>query len=177
MRQAIRTLVALWFLAAGALIIGSDDAAAAALIRSQAPCDAGNGTGSCFVFGSGIVGVGTSNFQNFSFAAPSRGNASVTFHGSVVCGASTAAGNKVVDLVTQITNSVSTPSPGGPGGMRQAMVLQPNTSQTFNLTSTRVFTFNAKGTQTFRFRVRPLRIDAGVTCYTYNLAFSVVFIP
>ena len=52
-----------------------------------------------------------------------------------------------------------------------------NTSQTFNLASTRVFTFNGAGTQTFRFRVRPLRIDSGANCYIYNAAFSVVFIP
>ena len=57
------------------------------------------------------------------------------------------------------------------------MVLQPNTSQTFNLASTRVFSIGKSGTQTYRFRVRPLRIDSGVTCSAYTLALSVVFVP
>ena len=176
MRQAIRTLAALWFLTAGALTIGPDDAFAAALIRSQAPCSQDASSGACFVFASYITGV-TNSFQTFSFSAPSRGSASVTFHGSAVCSATTAPGNKVVDIVTQITNALSNPSQGGAGGMRQAMVLQPNTSDTFNFTSPRVFTINAKGTQTYRFRVRGLRVDNGLTCYAYNMAFSVVFIP
>jgi hypothetical protein len=40
-----------------------------------------------------------------------------------------------------------------------------------------VIAFPRAGTQTFRFRVRPLRIDAGTNCFVYNAAFTVVFIP
>lgn len=175
MQRTIRTLVSLCFLAIGVLSLSIADASAAALIRSQGPCDSGNG--SCFNFGVGISGVGTFEIRQFAFASPSKGSASVTFQGSIVCGGANTAGNKVVDLVTQITNSATTASQSGPGGMRLATVLAPNTSQTFNLASTRVFTFNSAATQTFRFRVRPLRIDAGTNCFIYNAAFSVVFIP
>jgi hypothetical protein len=175
MRKAIRTLATLWFLVAGTLALAPNDASAAAVIKSQPPCT--NGGDNCFNFGSGIVGLGNFDIRAFSFAAPSKGSASVTFHGSLLCGVPPGPTAKVVDLVTQITNSLSAASQSGPGGMRQAAVIFPNTSQTFNLASTRVFTFNAAGTQTFRFRVRPLRIDAGANCYIYNAAFSVVFIP
>ncbi|HMR30658.1 MAG TPA: hypothetical protein PKA13_02225 [Geminicoccaceae bacterium] len=175
MRQAIRTLAALWFLVVGALSFGAGEASAAAVIKSQSPCT--NGGDTCFNFGSGIVGLGNFSIRTFSFTAPSKGSASVTFHGSLLCGVPAGTNAKVVDLVTQITNSASTAQQQGPGGMRQAAVILSNTSQTFNLASTRVFTFNAKGTQTFQFRVRPLRIDSGVNCYIYNAAFSVIFIP
>lgn len=175
MRKAIRTLAALWFMAAGAVALGAFDASAAALIKSQAPCT--NGGDTCFNFGVGSVGLGNFDIRSFAFTAPSKGSASVTFHGSLLCAAPPGTSAKVVDLVTQITNSASAAQQQGPGGMRQAAVILANTSQTFNLASTRVFTFNAKGTQTFRFRVRPLRIDSGANCYIYNAAFSVIFIP
>lgn len=174
MRQAIRTLAALWFLAAGILAVGASEASAAAVIKSQAPCT--NGGDDCFNFGSGIVGLGNFDMRSFSFTAPSKGSASVTFHGSLLCGVPPGIA-KVVDLVTQITNSASTAMENGPGGMRQAAVILGNTSQTFNLASTRVFTFSKAGTQTFHFRVRPLRIDSGANCYIFNAAFSVIFIP
>ena len=57
------------------------------------------------------------------------------------------------------------------------MVLAPNTSNTFNLASTRVVAFKVAGTQTFHYVVRPLRIDANTNCFIYNAAFTVVFIP
>ena len=165
----------MWLVTAGALFFGAADASAAAQIKSQAPCT--NGGDNCFNFGSGIAGVGNFDIRAFAFTAPSKGSASVTFHGSLLCGVPPGGVAKVVDLVTQITNSASTALQQGPGGMRQAAVIFPNTSQTFNLASTRVFTFSAAGSQTFRFRVRPLRIDAGANCYIYNAAFSVIFIP
>lgn len=175
MRKAIRTLAALWFMVVGAVALGAGSASAAAVIKSQAPCT--NGGDVCFNFGIGIVGLGNFDIRTFAFSAPSKGSASVTFHGSLLCAAPVGSVSKVVDLVTQITNSTAAAQQQGPGGMRQAVVILPNTSQTFNLTSTRVFTINGAGTQTYRFRVRPLRIDSGANCYIYNAAFSVVFIP
>jgi hypothetical protein len=149
---------------------------AAAVIKTQPPCDSGNGN--CFNFGVGIVGLGQFDIRDFTFKAPSKGTAQVSFHGSLLCSADLSAGSKVVDLVTQIVNSGSaTASPGGAGGLRQALVIPPNTSDTLNLASTRVFTFSGAGSQTFRYRVRPLRIDAGSNCFIYNAAFSVVFVP
>jgi hypothetical protein len=173
MKKASRALLMLWFLAIGAMAAGA--ASAAALIQTQSPCN--NGGDACFNFGVGIGG-GQFDIRAMTFTAPSKGRADVSFHGSVVCGAANTPGNKVVDLVTQITNSASAiAAPNLPGGLRQATVLAPNTSQTLNLASTRVITFPAAGTQTFRFRVRPLRIDAGTNCFIYNAAFTVIFIP
>jgi hypothetical protein len=175
MSKTLRALSTLWLLAIGAISLSAGAASAAALIKTQSPCDSGNG--SCFNFGVGIAGVGNFDIRTFAFTAPSKGNAAVSFNGSLVCGATTTAGNKVVDLITQITNSTAAASASQPGGLRQATVLAPNTSQTLNLASTRVIAFNSAGTQTFRFRVKPLRIDAGTNCFIYNAAFTVVFIP
>jgi hypothetical protein len=173
-----------WLRAAGlaallatGMTIQSGAASAAAQIRTQAPC--GNGAASsCFNFGVGIVGLGQFDIRSFTYSAPSAGTAEVSFHGSLLCGAQVGGGERVVDLVTQIVNaSGATAVPNGAGGLRQAVVLRPNTSDTLNLASTRVFTFGGAGSQTYRFRVRPLRIDSGTNCYIYNAAFSVVFVP
>ena len=178
-RQAMRTIwrvvLASTFLVAGVIVAPPEPASAAAVMKSQAPC--GTGSGPCFNFGVGIVGLGQFSLRTYSFKAPSQGSAEVVFHGSLLCSADSSS-YKVVDLVTQITNASSaTASASEPGGMRQAMVLEPSTSDTFNLTSTRVVTYKAAGAQTFNFMVRPLRIDSGANCYVYNAAFSVVFIP
>ena len=175
MKKASRALSTLWFLAIVAIPMSAGTVSAAALIQTQSPCDAGGDA--CFNFGVGIEG-GQFDIRAITFKAPSKGRAAVSFHGSVVCGAGNTAGNKVVDLVTQITNSSNAiASPRGPGGLRQATVLAPITSQTLNLASTRVVTFQAAGTQTFRLRVRPLRIDADTNCFIYNATFTVIFIP
>lgn len=172
-----RARAAICWVAAVAIAGFAGAASAAAVIKSQAPCNTGSG-GSCFNFGVGIVGLGQFDIRSFAFKAPSKGTAEVTFHGSLLCAAETSQPTTVVDLVTQIVNSPSaTASPGGPGGMRQAVVLRPSTSDSLNLASTRVFTFNAAGTQTYSFRVRPLRIDSGANCYIYSAAFDVVFVP
>src|SRR3954467_3715147 len=143
------------------------------MIRTQPPCSVGSGR-ECTNFGSGIVGLGHFSVRDFTFKAPSKGNAEVSFHGSLLC-ADTTAASKVVDLVTQITNSAD--AAAQPDGLRQATVLAPNTSQTLNLASTRVVAFKAAGSQTFHLDVRPLRIDAGADCSLYNAAFTVVFVP
>ncbi len=174
-----KTLAALWalcLLAIGALAVTPRPAAAAATIKTQAPCT--NGGDNCFNFGVGILGLVEFDLRSFTFKAPSKGNAAVSFNGSLVCGADLSGNNRVVDLVMQITNSTSgAASANLPGGLRQAMVLATNTSNTFNLAATRVFTFNGASTQTFHYRVRPRRIDPGTNCFIYNAAFTVVFIP
>jgi hypothetical protein len=175
-KATLRAILMLGTAVLGVLAAPAPDASAAALIQTQAPC--ANGGASCFNFGVGIVGLGQFDIRTFTFRAPSKGNAAVSFHGSLLCGADLSAGNKVVDLVTQITNSAgATAQPNLPGGLRQATVLAPNTSQTLNLASSRMVRFNAAGSQTFHFAVRPLRIDAGTNCYIYNAAFTVIFIP
>ncbi len=175
MHQASRLLFALGLLTGGAAMAPSA-ASAAAQIRTQEPCT--NGGDNCFNFGAGIVGLGQFDLRSFTYKAPSKGNAEVSFHGSLLCAAEPGSAYKVVDLVTQITNTTAgTIGPGLPGGLRQATVLAPNTSNTLNLASTRMFTFKAAGTQTYHYRVRPLRIDSGSNCYVYNAAFTVVFIP
>ena len=73
----------LWLLAVGVIFLPIAGTSAAALIRSQVPCNQDASTGACFVFASYLSGV-TTSFQTFSFGAPSRGSASVTFHGSLL---------------------------------------------------------------------------------------------
>ncbi|MGD9509350.1 MAG: hypothetical protein AB7I59_17975 [Geminicoccaceae bacterium] len=172
----LRAGLAICGTALAAVVAFPDAASAAAVIKTQPPCNSGGDT--CFNFGVGIVGVGQFDIRDFTFKAPSKGTAQVSFHGSLLCAADLTAGSKVVDLVTQIVNSTTaTASPSGPGGLRQALVIPPNTSDTLNLASTRVFTFNSAGSQIYRYRVRPLRIDSGANCYIYNATFSVVFVP
>ena len=176
MQTSCRLLSTLCLLAWGAVALCPAAAWAAAQIRTQAPCTDGGET--CFNFGIGIVNLGQFDLRAFTFKAPSKGNAEVSFHGSLLCAADPGPNFQVVDLVTQITNSTNgTSGPGLPEGLRQAMVLAPNTSNTFNLAATRMFTFQAAGSQTYHYRVRPLRIDSGANCYVYNAAFTVVLIP
>lgn len=176
MKSASRLLSALVLLIGVTPAMAPGMASAAAQIRTQAPCTGGGDN--CFNFGAGIVGLGQFDLRSFTYKAPSKGNAEVSFHGSLLCAAEPGSAYKVVDLVTQITNTTDgTIGPGLPGGLRQATVLAPNTSNTLNLASTRMFTFKAAGSQTYHYRVRPLRIDSGSNCYVYNAAFTVVFIP
>ena len=171
-----RKLAAVAAAVLGIMTIDAAPAEAAAKIATQPPCSTSGDA--CFNFGVGIVGLGTFDLQSFQFTAPSAGKAAVSFNGSLLCSAPTGSIWKVVDLVTQITDTTSgTIGPGLPGGLRQATVLAPNTSQTFNLAATRTFTFGSAGTRTFHYRVRPLRIDSGANCYVYNAAFTVIFIP
>lgn len=171
-----RTIGLLLLLLLGALSLAASPASAAAKIATQSPCT--NGGDNCFNFGAGSAGLSYLEFRAFTFSAPSKGTAQVTFHGSLLCAASNTAGNKVVDIETQIVNSSGAiPSANQPGGLRLATVLAPNTSQTLSLASTRVFSVTGSGNQTYRFRSKARRIDSGTNCYIYNAAFSVVFIP
>lgn len=149
--------------------------ALAATIKTQPPC--GSGEASCGSFSSNTAQQ--FDIRTFTFKAPSKGAAEVTFHGSLIC-ANETSNQKTVALVTQIVNAAAaTASPGEPGGLRHALLLQPivYASDTLNLTSTRVVSFGAAGSQTFRYRVRVVFMDPGITCDIYNAAFSVVFVP
>jgi len=116
------------------------------------------------------------SLRSFTFNAPSKGKAEVTFHGSLYC--ANADNGKTVDFTTQITTAnESAARAAGPGGMRQAETFTNNQSTTFNLASTRVLTLTKAGNVTVDFRAKSNRFDAGITCFLYNAAFSVNFVP
>src|SRR5262245_17186309 len=154
-------------------------AAAAADIFTQEPCFTEGTNGPC-------VGMSISpktnfpqNLQSVSFAVARSGKAEVSFHGSMVC-SSASETPAVVDLITQIATSQTTePVITGPGGARHAMVLLPSplgTTDTFNLASTRTFTFIPPGQSVISFNITSLRMDADTSCIFYNMTFSVVFV-
>lgn len=158
-------------------LVGAAPAAAAALMKTQAPCT--TATNYCLSFAAGDpIPV----IRSISFTAPDAGSAQVTFHGSLYCANTGSIADKVVDLATQIVNDrKATPDPNGPGGLRHAIVLKDttqnaqNTSDTFNLASTRVLALSP-GSHKFYFKIASLRMDAGTTCFVYNAAFSIIFI-
>ena len=111
------------------------------------------------------------SFRSFTFNAPSKGKAEVTFHGTLYC--ANGGGGNTVDFTTQInTGSETTPSAAGPGGLRQAEVIITGQSKTFNLASTRVITLTKAGNVTVVMRVKINRFDATISCFLYNAAFS-----
>jgi hypothetical protein len=160
----------------------SDAALAAAVIKTQAPCTAGGGLW-CVTFDSFSSTIPV--IRSFSFNAPSKGTAAVTFHGSILCGSIFDYSHPdVIDLVSQIvTTSDATPSASGPGGLRLAVVVPPVWStlsgsiDSFNLASTRVFTIAAAGAKTYYFKIAKLRMDGESYCVVSNGAFTVVFVP
>jgi hypothetical protein len=150
---------------------------AATEITTQAPCV--NGGGYCVFFDSNASTIPV--IRSFTFNAPRKGTAAVSFHGSLYCG-NTVNTVQVIDLVSQIvTRSTATPSASGPGGLRQAVVLTQAPIQgsrdSFNLASTRVFPISGAGSRTYHFKIEKLRMDNYSYCYVYNAAFTVVFAP
>ena len=151
------------------------DALAAAMIKTQPPCNSGGDN--CFNFGVGIVGLGQFDIRDFAFKAPSKGTAQVSFHGSLLCAADLSAGSsgRPGDADRQFGHRHrfaqwlrrAAPSPGDTA----QHVGHPELGLDAGVHDQR------GGTQTYRYRVRPLRIDAGSNCFIYNAAFSVVFVP
>jgi hypothetical protein len=157
-------------------IILSTLPAAAATIKTQAPCVGPSGY--CLSFGAADP---IPTIRGFTFVAPSIGTAEVTFHGSLFCAVSSTF-NSRMDLVSQIVNAASlTPDLTKPGSLRHAAGLVVNVthqwSTTFNLASTRTFAITSAGSKSYYFKIARLLQDAGMTCYVYNATFSIVFVP
>jgi hypothetical protein len=152
-------------------------AAAAATIKSQEPCVTLGGFCIFFDQDDPIPVV-----RSIRFDAPGPGVASVTLHGSMACSNLAEPGNdRVIDLASQIVKSADAPpDPNGPGGLRHALVLFSNTAgvtDSFNLASTRDFKIGKAGVQRYYFKIDRLRMDASTSCYVFNAAFSVLFVP
>jgi hypothetical protein len=155
----------------------SATANAAALIRFQGPCGTANDP--CLTVTS--VEQLPRSIRSFSFFAPSAGRALVTFHGAMTCRSGETEFTRKIDIVSQIgTNPNVTPRASDPGGLRHEVLLAGHPDQfvaTFNLASTRAFVIPSAGNQTYFFKLAPITRGAGTTCFFYNLAFSIVFIP
>ena len=143
------------------------------VIRKQAPCV--NSLGYCRQFVPAAVGT---TLRSYSFSLPGRGVASISFTGSLVCSNSGANDSRVVDFATQITTGINQPADlTGSGALRHAAVLRSNTSDTFNLATTRVITYASGGSKSVHFRLDRLRQDAETSCIVYDAAFTVVYVP
>ena len=152
--------------AALAVLVGpTPTASAAAKLFGQGPC--GFGDGPCLSSTGGLP----VSFRSFTFNAPSKGKAEVTFHGTLYC--ANGGGGNTVDFTTQINaGSETTPSAAGPGGLRQAEVIINGQSKTFNLASTRGITLTKAGNVTVVMRVKINRFDASISCFLYNAAIQ-----
>ncbi len=147
-------------------------ASAAALIVTQPPCTPVEGFCASFTHATAIPTV-----RSFSFNAPSKGTAMVTFHGSMTC---TFGANATI-LESQILSQANfTPSRLGPSGLQhKAQHIDPNNLDiqvSFNLASTRVYTIPAAGTQNYFFKIKKVLMITGF-CTVDNAAFTVVFLP
>lgn len=171
--RAIQSIA--WSLLIGGMILWGGPAFAAAKIVTQPPCYVINDV--CRTISAPVTNANT-DLGTIDFRSPGKGSALLTFNGSLVCSATTGAVNRVVDIMTGITDSPNGAiGPTKPGGLRLATVLSPVTSQTFNLAATAVVTFDRATSKTFRYQLWPYRFDAGVSCKLYNDVFSIVFIP
>lgn len=154
---------------------------AVTFMATQAPCSPEMNC-SGFVPSSTVVEV-----RSFTFNAPGKGIAQVFFNGSMSCGNYEKRFAVVVDLQSQIVNLPNAqPSYNGPSGLRLATVLE-NANEipyigfiqpefdSFDLASTRMFKVTAAGSQTYRFKIGKLRMDAGSLCSISNAAFSVIY--
>ena len=172
LKIALTGFVAMWLLSHSPAAFG------AAVIKTQIPCTPIDGYCRVFSYAQTIPTI-----RNFSFTAPSAGTAQVTFHGSMYCSnADSNPGNGVIDIASQIVDDPNAAADAvGPGGLRHAARLMPNTgaanSTTFNLASTRVFTIGGAGVKSYRFKMTKVTMNTGTVCFVYNASFSVVFIP
>lgn len=140
-------------------------------IKSQQPCVSTVSPG-CMTFGpSGSIPT----VRTLKYDAVERGSAKVTFHGTLYCWNASANVGRI-DLISQIVVGKAGPSAGGPGSLVHSVMLEPgNTSQTFNLHSTRVVPYAAAASKTFRFSMARRVMSAGTQCVVYNAAFTVQF--
>jgi hypothetical protein len=144
----------------------------AASVITQSPCV--TSAGFCKAFNSkDPIPI----IRSIVFNLPSAADVVVTFHGSLYCVNDTGAGGQVIDLVSQITTGGGSADVNGPGGLRHAAVLAGTTSDSFNLTSTRVISYPSGGSKTIHFKIARLRMDYETACYVYNAAFTVLITP
>lgn len=151
------------------------DVSSAAFLKTQEPCH----PDTCVQIG---AGTGDKVLRSFKVKIPGPGKLQVTFNGSLACVNETAA-EAVVDLNSQIvTKSKSGVNATGAGGLRLAVVVQPkdatgyDSAEAFSLVSKRVISVGGAGTKTIYMKVHRSRMDAGTHCYSYNHAFSVLFV-
>jgi hypothetical protein len=165
----------------GGVMVFAAPPSEAAVIKSQVPCTTGGSF--CVSFSGG--GAIPTTIRDITFAAPSAGDAAVSFTGTMFCSAGGSSSlQRVVDFVTQIVPGAAVvPDITGSGALRQAMRLgAPGSdgfglSTTVNLASTRVFHLNGAGNKKYYFNLATLRMDATMTCTIYDAAFTVVFAP
>jgi len=155
-------------------------AALAASTQAQAPCQL-PGEAYCREWGPGKTPL---FLRSYPFTVPGRGSALVTFNGSLYCANKAVSARQVVDFLTDISDTTAGAiSVADPGALRVAANLEPakvagsSTSTTFNLASSRVFQFSASGAKTFYMRIATQKMDASTTCYIYNDALTVTFVP
>jgi hypothetical protein len=170
----IITLTLSLVFASASLLLDTGTATAAAVVKTQAPCP-----GQCIFFGStGAIPPA----KSIIFAAPSKGTAIVTFHGSIYC-TSTNIQTTYIALDTQIVEGSNPVDANGPGALHHEPTLQPIDStpaqtSSFNLGSTRVFNIAAAGTHTYRFKLtRRFPMSANTGCSVENGMFIVNFVP
>jgi hypothetical protein len=145
--------------------------ARADLIKQQLPC-----AGTCVVLTSNAVATA----RTFTFNAPGRGRAIVSFQGTLVCANNNISGDAFLNIQSQIVENNAQPSGVGPSGLEYQKTLPSALSatqtDTFNLSSTRVFPVNGAGARTYQFRVAPGTLSGSVGCSVRAGAFRVHFV-
>jgi hypothetical protein len=169
-------LAAAWMAVLLSGLVGLPDSAAA-FQKTQVPCVTPDGWCLQFLSNEAIPVV-----RSLDFNLPGPGQVLVNFHGSLLCDFFGLEDDvAVVDLASQIvTTTEEVPSFNGPGGLRHAitLLLPPSlqqTSDTFNLASSRIIVYTTGGPQTIFFKITKLRMDSGTQCTVYNATFSVAY--
>jgi hypothetical protein len=145
--------------------------ARADVIKQQPPCPA--------ISCAGLVSNGTVTARSFTFNAPRRGKAIVSFQGVLYC-LNNNPNQIFIFAESQIVENNATPSAGGPSGLDYQQAVPAATlgsgTESFNLSSTRVFNINGAGARTFQFRVTAGSIPANAGCSVRHGAFLVHFV-
>ena len=136
------------------------------VIRQQQACN-----GAC----ANLNPNGTTTVRSFTFNAPRRGTAIVSFNGTLYCN-NTGMNVESPLFQSQIVENNAQPNPNGPSGLELQTTMEPGNSAnqilTHNLASSRIFQINAPGTHTFQLRIDAF-IGAGVSCAVRQGAFRV----
>jgi hypothetical protein len=145
--------------------------AKADVIRQQVPCPSIN----CVT----LVSNGTVTARSFTFNAPRRGTAIVSFQGTLYC-LNNNPSTVVLGIESQIVQNDAEPSAAGPSGLDYQQALPPfngaSSTDSFNLSSTRVFGINGPGPRTYQFNLASLSIPANAGCSVRYGAFRVHFV-
>jgi hypothetical protein len=176
----VRSLVPSSFILALALAAGPAHADEVKLFQ-QSTCELSKGT--CIVVTPSATTTGTA--RKFTFTAPDKGVAMVTFDGTMTC-VNTQVGTfgdvGSFDFETQITTQGSLiPDYNEASGARFTGQLPPATtqispSQTVNLGSTRRISYSSGGKKTVFLRYLVNQLDTGMSCSLWSASFSVVYV-